>query len=773
LLASSALALGLFAACGDDEPAPDNTSDTIDSDVPDAASDGSSAPDTVEPDAVDDVEDANEMPDGDDTSEPIDVEGSADDVEEDLGPLPECDEGERLVGRQCWTDFDRICATDADCRPDIELCEPVDGNDFGICIYQIPDAVVCPGSPSCEAPTEDPVLRVGFAARVVTPQGWEIAREGFATNPNEYGSLRDWNGDVTLPRHFCDCGRDMICPPDLVESGCESLGEWTAPDADGTELDGYMSGAWLAGFGNNRNAALCPPALLGEDCEFGNDCCDNQFAHDDLWARGFVVDYGFTRIAVVVTDNVGYFYSEVRRIEAALDPALGIDQVIVSSTHDHEAPDTMGRWGPGVGGSGLPGNTGIIPPWMAEIRQGVIDVITEAVAELEEVDVYVGQMNTGSDGYGTRDSRNPYIFNDVLGVIQFVSAGEDPLEPGNTVGTVLNYHTHVEALGGGNAYITSDYVHYAREAMENGMPEAYDEVREITAPERPALGGTSVFIVGSVGGLLTQLGVSVRSRDGVDYRDNSYDKAWAQGTGLAEAAFGMLTNPCPDNETARGCVVKLDDLSVGFVGQEIMLDIENLQFEIAAISLGLFDRGIYNWRSDLQTPTGPWAQVLSRISQLRLGPITFQTMPGEAFSETIVGYYQDDATANGVIWGDPRDAHCDITGETRLDEGVEPRYGCLIEATNDNPPDLSARPTGDDEFLTGFIPGDYFFTIGMGNDSLGYLVPPYDFKWSVRGLGNVDGDHYEETVSAGDQLPVIIDAVHGVNDLLNEALAAE
>jgi hypothetical protein len=767
-LACLIAAAGLIA-CGDDAT-PEQTPDDSGTDTTDV-SDGSSLPEDT--DVPEDVPTDVEEPDTDTSIDP-DTDGSVDppdtDAEIDLGPLPECEENERLVGRNCWTAFDRICATDADCR-DSESCEPVEGNEFGICIYQFAPPLVCPGSEGCEQPTDAPVLRAGFAARVVTPQGWELAREGFASDPDEYGSLRSWNGDVTLPRHFCDCGRDLICPPDLVESGCYSIGTWTAPDADGTEGDRYMSGAWLAGFGNNRNAALCPEELLGDDCVHGNDCCDNQFAHDDLWARGFVVDYGFTRIGVVVLDNVGYFYSEVERIEDTLDPSLGIDQIIVSSTHDHEAPDTMGRWGPGVGGSGLPGNTGIIPPWMAEMRAAVQEVLAEAVAELEPVDIYVGQVNSGAPGFATRDSRDPFIFNDVLGVMQFVPAGTDPAEPGNTIGTVLNYHTHVEALGGGNAYITSDFVHYSRQAMEEGLPAARDEELDIDYPARPALGGVSVFVVGSVGGLLTQLSATMRSRDGVDYREDSYDKAWAQGTQLAELAHGVLENRCEDGIGARGCSVKLEDTAVSFASRELMLDIENLQFEIAAISLALFDREVYNWRSDLQTPTGPWAQVLTRVSQLRIGPVTFQTMPGEAFSETVVGYYHADAQDETVIWGNPNDLNCDVTGETRLDAGVEPRFGCLVRENHENPPDLDARPDGQDDYLRGFIPGEFFFMVGMGNDELGYLVPSYDFKWSSRGLGSVDGDHYEETVSAGDELPDILNAVREINTLLSEANA--
>jgi hypothetical protein len=763
------LSLGclIAAACGGDDPAPTPTPDAGDEDTDDVQTDGSATPDTdtgTDAEAPDATADA-ETPDTADAGEP--------DVEEDV-PLPECDEDERLVGRRCYGPFDRICLEDSQCR-ETETCEFVDADEFGTCIYTIPDTAVCPGGPDC-APDTEAVLQAGFARRVITPQGWELARPAFMRNPDAYGSPRDFSGDVRIASHFCDCGRDLICPPEAVESGCLSLGEWTAPDADGTEGDRYMSGAWIAGFGNNRNAALCPEALLSPECE-GFDCCDNQFAHDDMLASGTVLDFGNTRVAIVVVDTVGYFYSEVQRIQEQLDPAWGIDHLIVSATHTHEAPDTMGRWGPGVSGGGLPGDTGIIPPWMAEIRQAVLDVVEESVNELQPVDVYFAQGNHGGDGFAARDSRVPFIYNDLVSVMQFVPAGADPRGPGNTVGTLFNYHNHPEALGDANPYISSDFPHYVREYMENGFPEeTTDEERGVTYGAYPALGGVTVYISGTVGGLLTQLGATVRSREGENYLEDGYGKAHAQGQRLADFAHAMLANPCSEGET-KGCAFQMDAPDLAFAAQEFMLEIENIQFQAAAISLGLFDREVYNWRSDLQTISGPFPKVITRVSQVRLGNVTFQTAPGELFPETLVGYRREQVV-DGVIFGDYGDSlnrtpdiNCTEDGLTRLPaESPDTRYGCLIELNQSNPPDMDAAPSTPDEYLRGFIPGDYLLVIGLGNDELGYLVPSYDFKWgSTGGLVEAEGDHYEETVSPGDVMPEILDAMRTITDALNDA----
>ena len=83
---------------------------------------------------------------------------------------------------------------------------------------------------------------------------------------------------------------------------------------------------YMAGFGNDRHATG---------------------VHDDVWARGYVLQNADKKIAVVTLDVIGYFNNEVRTIRE--DPAianLGFDAVIVTSTHVHEGADTMGLWGP-------------------------------------------------------------------------------------------------------------------------------------------------------------------------------------------------------------------------------------------------------------------------------------------------------------------------------------------------------------------------------------------------------------------------------------------
>ncbi|GBD36998.1 hypothetical protein HRbin36_02128 [bacterium HR36] len=74
---------------------------------------------------------------------------------------------------------------------------------------------------------------------------------------------------------------------------------------------------WLAGFGRGRRATGI---------------------HDSLYARALVLRHGQQKIALVSVDLIGLFYPEVKAIRQHL---LDYTYILVSSTHNHEGPDTL------------------------------------------------------------------------------------------------------------------------------------------------------------------------------------------------------------------------------------------------------------------------------------------------------------------------------------------------------------------------------------------------------------------------------------------------
>jgi hypothetical protein len=635
------------------------------------------------------------------------------------------------VGNRCARRTDRICLDNSHCR-DTEECVPPEGDEeFGTCIYQIPEQLGCPGSPGCA--DNDGTLRAAFAIRSITPTGFEEPR------PEYVDDNALFTGDTEDPETYWDCGRDMICP---------GADDYTAPDADGSEGNENFDGVWLAGFDHSRPAMRCSAELL-DDCE-GPECCDNELAHDDIWARGVMFEQGDSKVALVSLDLVGFFYSDIQRIVAQLPEELELDLLIIAATHTHEAPDAIGQWGPGAAGSDLPEKTGVDSAHMQHIHSQVIALLAEADRNLVEVDVYAASVDTGTEGLAVKDSRDPWIFDDDLPVMQVVIAGEDRADYDNTLGLVVAWGSHPEAMSDENQYITSDFPHYAREWIENGFPEI--EVGEETLPAIEGVGAPVVYFSASVGGLIGPLGRTGIARDGTAYSSTSWEKTDAIGQQIALAAFRAL----------HEMVLFEGDLSFGSL--ELVTNVANLQFQIGFLGLDLFDREVYNWRhSDgLFEPGIP--QLVTAVTRVQIGGLSFATMPGEIFPETLTGGFTFVDQVSTPVRGNPEDLRCD---DDRLptggEDGTEP---CLIDPDNPNPPDLDAAPNSG--FIREELPGDVLFVIGLGMDEIGYLVPPYDFQLleGAPYVGEPEGDHYEETNSVGPgPLSAVLDAMELLWDL--------
>ena len=652
----------------------------------------------------------------------IDQEDATDIVDDEV-TLPVCfeEDGERLVGAECFRDTDRVCLENSDCREN-EACEGMTDDELGTCMYQIPEPISCPGGPGC-AVVADASLRAGFARRPITPVGFEEARDEYMDLDGD----REFIGDTEVPDTFFDCGRDGLCPGDPG---------YSAPDDDGSEGDGHMQGAWIAGYGHSRPAARCPDELIGDSCTAGNACCVSDVAHDDIMAVGVVFDQGESRVAFVALDVVGFFYNEVQRITARLPESLAVDMVIIASTHDHEAPDTMGQWGPGFGGGDLPLEPGRDELHMELIRDQIVAVITEAVENLEPVDIYATQVDTGAVGFAINDGRDPWIFDDDLSLMHVVSADGDRNDPDDTVGVIVNWSNHPESMDDRNAYITSDYSHFLREYVENGLPAIEGDAPK---PALDGLGGPVLYFSGSLGGIIGPGNGTAIARDGTEYRDVSWDKTATIGERVAELTL----------QTMPAATLVEGDLS--FRSREFATGIRNLQFHTAFLSLDLFDREVVNWRhSDGFTEENP-PQIVSSVAGLQIGPLTFATVPGEIFPEFFVGGFTEEGSFSTPVRGDHERMECmdDLLPPGEDDSLDDATHRCLISPTHPNPPDLSQAP--DTGFLKELLPGELIFVVGLGNDELGYIPPDYDYQLhdGAPYVAEAPGDHYEETNSVG------------------------
>lgn len=360
---------------------------------------------------------------------------------------------------------------------------------------------------------------------------------------------------------------------------------------------------------------------------------------DDLWARTLVIRSGEKAVAFTGVDSVGIFRHDALRIHELareiLEDRGGIylDHIVVSSTHTHHAPDTMGMWGPSFFKSG------INPHYRQFLIEQTAESIVQAAFNLEEV----GEVRFGSQPTSglIRDTREPIVIDENVYVMHLTGVG------GQSIGTLVKWDSHPETvLGFYNEAITSDYVHYLRKTVEE------------------AVGGIAVFFVGSIGGLPTSLGVDVGY--GTD-KEGTIPTTIAIGEQAGEAALQAIYDSEPST---------IEEISV--TRKEIYLPLENHLFYLAGL-LGLLERDLYHNGSLLSSKPlppqlgGPIVELLTEVSVVTMGQGQFVMIPGEIFPEITLGEYLPPELAHNP----------DAPTEPALMKHMTGRYNFIIGLAND------------------------------------------------------------------------------------------
>ncbi len=455
-------------------------------------------------------------------------------------------------------------------------------------------------APAAAQPAE---IAAGFAAHAITPVGPSPPGWGFVPQP----TTGVW-GESFVDLNENGCYDPTAFPPEPF-----------VDDVRNTQIDPQSAGKWDGVWTN---------------AGFGGKCA--QGALDDIWARAVVLTKGGKTVAMVSVDVVGWFQEEVDRIRDELarsHPNVSLDALIISATHAHEGPDTMGLW------HGVTGLDGKYPLFQKFVRDRIVRAVVDAWDAREDAWV---RFAVGTEARGLRDSRPPVVFDTDVWTAQFVRPAD-----GSTIGTLVNWSNHPEALGGSNPFISSDYAHGVRTRMES------------------AVGGTSIFFSGSVGGLMTPL--SVNNVPGFPSDDRSHARAVVLGEIVADAAIAAL---------AGAPFATTTDLSVAH--KDFVIPFENTSLT-ALNEAGVFDK-------DLFLDENGQAGVLTEMYAVTLGPAVFVTVPGELFPEIANGGYG--------------------------------RAECP-EADTGRPHEPVIRDQ--------FADATYKFLFGLGQDELGYIVPKYDF----------------------------------------------
>lgn len=355
-------------------------------------------------------------------------------------------------------------------------------------------------------------------------------------------------------------------------------------ETDVSPLVGSAKPVYLAGFGQNRVATG---------------------THDRLKARAVVLDDGQSRVALVALDLVGFFQPNVEHVRQRLS---GFTYVLVSSTHNHEGPDTLGLWGPG------PFTSGVDADYLKHVEEQAAAAVRAAADHLRSATATIGSAKAPEL---LHDGRPPFVKHDELVAIEFLSATEK-----KTLGVIVQWNCHPETLGSGNTQVSADFVGYA-----------VDTVRR--ARHCPV-----VYLSGTVGGLMTSLKVPIRAADGRELRDGTYEKTEEYGHRVGRLAVTALDQAQP---------VGLTPLAVH--RRELYLPVANRLY-LAAWQLGVLSRQAHGWtgdpnkgvpltKPDLKRPLA----IKTEIAWLHLGELDVACIPGEIYPELVLGKVADPAPA--------------------------------------------------------------------------------------------------------------------------------
>ena len=525
--------------------------------------------------------------------------------------------------------------------------------------------IVCPGGPTC-ATAGDGVLAVGVGKRVYTPQNFE-------TYTDENGD-RQWQSSE----------------PFVDKNG-----------------NGKFDAVWL--FGGGR-------AALG--------------VTTDVEARAMAFVEGDITVAIVYIDSIGMLAGDMDLIrQHPMLAGMDIDHIVVGATHAHDAPDTVGLWGPTVTSTGR-------EPF---VLQGVYDAaaaaVKDAITSAQPAQMVIAKTLLINDPKNpasltddwNKDIRDPVIFDPTLTIARFVQVAD----PTKTIGTLVNWADHPEVAHFDDtvpATITAHYPHWLREKVELGVKTTESKY---ATTNLAGLGGVTVFVQGALGGQIGSLrGTHPPGPDGTPITMTSHAMDQAIGTNAAARALTVLAT---EGETVTSLPLSLKSATYN-------ARIDNTLFHVAFLVDILGPHKLVGFDPDKAIDVGnePWIPL--RTTYLQIGPVGLVTAPGELHPELWVGGYD-----GSWSWGWP-----------------------LFDNTKPNLPlfDQAPAPPYMRDLVLAHTGVKYPVLAGCAEDYIGYIIPAYNYALDPNDpyIVEAEGDHYEEVYSLG---PLVEQhAVHPILQLL-------
>lgn len=303
-------------------------------------------------------------------------------------------------------------------------------------------------------------------------------------------------------------------------------------------------GQFLAGYGANRPA---------------------EGVHDDIWCRAMAIGDGENTIVIVSLDLLGLFFADSREIARGVE-GVPEDNIVITCTHVHSAPDVIGLWGPN------PATSGVDREYLAMVKRRARQVINAAVSAEAMMPARL-RFATATAPPGTGyNARERELIDRDISIMQAQTLDGQP------IATLVNYACHPEVLTTPSRLVTSDYVHYLRDEMESNAT------------------GDVVFVNGALGGMVTP-----------EVSANTFEEAERVGRALGRAALEAMAQ-----------AEEVTDAEVRLKRAVIALPFANPGLAAAAAA-GVIAR-----------KPSEEGTIETTVVAGRIGPAQFATLPGEA-----------------------------------------------------------------------------------------------------------------------------------------------
>jgi hypothetical protein len=549
---------------------------------------------------------------------------------------------------------------------------------------------------------------------------------------------------------------------DDVDGDNEFDGSLTDPDGDepfnDLDGDGNFEPVWIGGFGYRR------PAL-------------DVRADDGIDARALLIARDGSWVGFVALDLVGLSHTRIDVARAILE-AEGLDasRLVITSTHNHQGPDTMGLWG-----DPLAGVSGFDPAYQDRVVQAIVDAVREAAGNMVRADLRIGAVNLrdrspyfNGEAFGGRnptrkmhgmvhDIRDPVVVSDQVLVLQATD------DAGDVIGTLTSWSGHPEVRGGNNSSLSADWVGVTRRILEDRygglavhLPECLGGMQSALGGDLPLVeeDGTHVHAICSVvdvanaedAGCFGKLPGEVRTdEDGLPVPEWAPHDSWAfvvsHGWHIAEAAIAALDG----GEAMDAAPIKVAS-TTGYV------PVRNFAYNLLGPQ-GIFDFGLDEAITDRTVCPGAADVAIGclpfGVMRVQIGELGMVTAPGELLPELAWGMPTEDPqwvaeAADPALRGPEsryfpqHDARCNEVdqAECLLEEAIGECDCLAIHAWPYTiSPDPSHRPVLES------LGTRYKAAVSMTSTYLSYIVPEPSTHHTITLLSDRDGDHYEDTVT--------------------------